>query len=277
MPLTRILLITSVLVASCNNWAMSLPSDATDAMSVSELASKPFIQLACASPMKPQSVLSFFYGVNYMENEHEEEMKSGIPLFKMFKLWFKGGPEYDALSQPFAPVIRAAGQKLLPDEFHSSVDGLMSQVLLCDQLSRNCFRGTDEAFQYDNVSLEMALKLVHQFYPGAAGQSSSTLSGTFYPSYIRFLLTPLIHSEELDNHELALKVLDHALECFQDQPELCKKMDGQRPFLVQHKEVIERFGRYPHRNAKMERTNTPEEQAWLDDKDNLPGWAKSQG
>lgn len=44
----------------------------------------------------------------------------------------------------------------------------------------------------------------------------------------------------------------------------------------EHAAVVERFGRYPHRNAALGRESTPEEQAWLDDVDNLPGWAKSQ-
>ena len=46
--------------------------------------------------------------------------------------------------------------------------------------------------------------------------------------------------------------------------------------VVEHSEVVERFGRYPHRNAQLGRESTAEEKAWLADVDNLPSWAKSQ-
>jgi len=78
----------------------------------------------------------------------------------MQTFWFGGCPEYDELCKSFCPVIRAVGDKELPDKFwNTSVDGKMSQLILCDQLSRNCFRGADEAFAYDECSLEIARNL----------------------------------------------------------------------------------------------------------------------
>ena len=124
-------------------------------LSVSEFASKKFVQKACASPFSPKSVLSFFYGVDYFDDKDsdsfKEPLRTGAPMDNMLKLWFEPSDEYDALCREnFAQVVRACGKgelaKLSP-EWNDSVDGLMSQVLLTDQLSRNCFRGSEEAFQ----------------------------------------------------------------------------------------------------------------------------------
>jgi hypothetical protein len=51
----------------------------------------------------------------------------------------------------------------------------------------------------------------------------------------------------------------------------------QRQMLLEHTQVLEQFGRYPHRNTKLGRPSTVDEQRWLDDTDQLPDWAKSQG
>jgi uncharacterized protein (DUF924 family) len=155
----------------------------------------------------------------------------------------------------------------------------MSQVILCDQLSRNCFRGTEEAFQYDSVGLTFTLRLVEEFFMEEDDKSEieqRTLPGSIYPTYVSFLLNPLMHSEDVANHELGLQLLDVSLKKFEGQP-ICKELDSGRGYLLGHKDVLDRFGRYPHRNTNLGRTSTPQEQAYLDDKENLPGWAKSQG
>jgi uncharacterized protein (DUF924 family) len=243
-------------------------------LAFSEFASKSFVQRACSSPMQPQAVLSFFFGVNYFDNEHQDAMREGTPIVAMSDLWYKPRDEYDELCRSFVPVVRAAGKKeLTSDEWNGSVDGLVSQVLLCDQLSRNCFRGTEEAFHYDAVAEALTLKLVDEFKEDDTARS---IPGEFFPSYVNFMILPLMHSEEIANHELGCEVIDLALQKFEGMP-ICNVLDVTRGFLLNHKQVVDQFGRYPHRNAKLGRTCTPEEQAWLADTENLPSWAKSQG
>lgn len=257
-------------------------------MSVSELSSKPFIQKALSSPMQVKSVLSFFFGVDYFNNQHEDQMREGTPLEAMGPIWYTQSDDYDKLCQPFVPVIRAVGNGDFLTTFtddktvlESSVDGLMSQVILCDQLSRNCFRGTDEAFKYDAIGEKLGRQLATEFINQSDEEGKTeegvSIDGEFYPPYVALVINALMHSEEMDDHQLAATAVQNALRRFEGRPTAIAKIEYSDGFLLDHTKVIEQFGRYPHRNAKLGRTSTPEEIAWLDDKENLPGWAKSQG
>ena len=97
-----------------------------------------------------------------------------------------------------------------------------------------------------------------------------TLAGHFKsyaPAQLTFFTTPIQHSEKPEDHALTPRILDAMGEGDSGLPVQSMK---------DHKAVVDRFGRYPHRNHLLGRTSTPEEQAWLDDYDNLPGWARSQ-
>ena len=86
-----------------------------------------------------------------------------------------------------------------------------------------------------------------------------------------------MHSEDIDDHKLASRTIQNPLRQFEDRPIAVAKMEFTNEFLLDHARVLEQFGRYPYCNTKLGRTSTPEEIAWLEDRDNLPSWAKSQG
>jgi Uncharacterized protein conserved in bacteria len=193
----------------------------------------------------------------------------------MQPFWFVGNEHFDTLCHSFSNVVRDAGKRELlskrqdleaPTDGVScgwdSVNGKLSQLILCDQLARNCFRGTDEAFAYDHVALELAKDL-----------ATIALSddSDFYGSYTFFLVLAFMHSEELEDHKMGLLVLEKA-------KVTCPLVgwDQTEAYLLQHTKVIEKFGRYPHRNKKLNRNTTPQEEEWLRSPD-LPSWAKSQG
>lgn len=251
-------------------------------ISLAEFTAKSFVQRACSvHPATPASVLSFFFGCNFLDGQHEEDMRKGEILKTMTDIWYRQSDEYDALCHKhFAETVRAAGTGTLLTlpEWNDSVDGLMSQMILCDQLARNCFRGTQEAFAYDSTSLRLALQLVNAL---KGAPEDRLIPGELYPPFVFFIMLPLMHSEDIENHETCLKVIDD----FQAQlrtketgeEQLVAVFDDQRSFALNHKIVLDRFGRYPHRNKKLGRETTQEERMWLEDIDNLPGWAKSQG
>jgi uncharacterized protein (DUF924 family) len=198
----------------------------------------------------------------------------------MTKFWFRGCPEYDELCQPFGQVIRDIPGKtdVLPDDspWKITVDGQMAQLILCDQLTRNCFRGQDEAFMYDDIALDIARFLTHSVVLPDSCEEDETkprLSGEFYPPYATFLVLAFMHSESLADHELGLQVVEWAQKA--SPPHLSQWWKNHSDHLLEHKKVIDRFGRYPHRNAKKNRTSTKEELEWLNS-DELPRWAKSQ-
>lgn len=227
---------------------------------VAEFASRPYIQAAVASPKKPSSVLSFYLGIDYPGIEAEQILKEGSYVDSMLLFWFAGHANFDKLCQSFAPVVHLAGEKSLQGENWDTFDGKVSQLILCDQLSRNCFRGTDEAFKYDDMSLNIAKDLA----PLALSDNPDV-----YASYSFFIVVALLHSEDIEDHKLAM-------ECIMKGKEKCPGINWElsKGALLQHTEVIERFGRYPHRNNKLGRQTTEEEMEWL--QGDIPGWAKSQ-
>mmetsp|Transcript_16827 Transcript_16827/g.20194 ORF Transcript_16827/g.20194 Transcript_16827/m.20194 type:complete len:296 (+) Transcript_16827:72-959(+) len=290
----------------------------TSAM-VAEFASKPFIQRALANPMKPTSVLSFYLGVDYECDANDEisernfldTMRKGDYVFEMLPFWFGGHEDYDKLCEPFSSVIRSVARENFPsqddnpqdhdddcmdhnndDLWNSSIDGKMAQLVLCDQLSRNCFRGKDEAFMYDDYSFAVSRDLIQiALSPPPANEEQveedkyakndpplETLKGELYTPYATFLSLSMMHSEELQDHERGLQILDWAEQHIRASSLLKEKQwwGNQRKFLLEHKAVIDEFGRYPHRNSKKGRESTAAELKWLSS-DDIPVWAKSQG
>lgn len=131
----------------------------------------------------------------------------------------------------------ASGETYL---WRETIQGRLAEIIVLDQFSRNMFRDQKEAFQYDALALILSQEAIST---GEVDQLS--------PDQRAFLYMPWMHSESVKIHE-------KALELFSD-PELATYY----PYEVRHKEIIDRFGRYPHRNKQLERVSTPEECAFL--------------
>lgn len=243
----------------------------TRAVTVQEFASRPYVQRALKSPGQVESVLGFFFGVDYSQPTAEQELRQGTCMESMNNLWFQGGSDYDELCLPFRDTIRAAGRnEFLNQHENQQVDGLVAQMILCDQLARNVFRGTPEAFAYDDQALRASRRLTESVLQ----PTEMVLSGEIHPPYLSFMAVSLVHSESKKDHKQAMELLFHAKKTFGEH--LQCRWDYQMQFEQEHKDVIDRFGRYPHRNKAKGRSSTIEEEAWLADTENLPAWAKSQ-
>ncbi|MET0240852.1 MAG: DUF924 family protein [Sphingobium sp.] len=127
-------------------------------------------------------------------------------------------------------------------DWRDDADSMLAAVILLDQMSRNIFRGQAEAFAADPLALELALSTI------AAG-----FDRQLAPDRRAFVYMPLMHSEDRGVQRFALR-------CF-GQPGLERNID----FAREHRDVIERFGRFPGRNAALGRVSTPEEQRFLDE------------
>lgn len=118
--------------------------------------------------------------------------------------------------------------------------GRLAEILVLDQFSRNLHRGSPLAFAQDGLALALAQELV-------AGQHDRGL-----PAAERaFAYMPYMHSESLAIHDQAMLLFN--------QPGL----ENNLHFEVRHRDIIARFGRYPHRNAALGRASTPDEAAFL--------------
>lgn len=154
--------------------------------------------------------------------------------------WWKVDPEFDALLRSrFLELLRQAGAGELHG-WRDSARGRLAEVIVLDQFSRNIHRGTPAAFAQDPMALALAQEAVR------AG-ATAALS----PIQNNFLLMPYMHSESRLIHEQAVALYRaHAP---------ADNVD----FELRHKAIVDRFGRYPHRNAILGRESTPEELAFL--------------
>ena len=119
-------------------------------------------------------------------------------------------------------------------------EGRLAEILVLDQFSRNVYRDTPQAFAQDALALVLAQELV------ASGQDLSLPSAQRVFAYM-----PYMHSESALVHAQAVPLFS--------QP----GMEDNLSFEIRHQAIIERFGRYPHRNAILGRPSSPDELAFL--------------
>ncbi|MBL4830004.1 MAG: DUF924 domain-containing protein [Aliivibrio sp.] len=157
--------------------------------------------------------------------------------------WWKKSEPFDQLiEQRFADVHRSA---IAGELSHWRVDALgrLAEIIVLDQFSRNIYRDTPKAFSADPLSLALAQEAIAQNYHlQLTGEQRS------------FLYMPFMHSESKLIHQTAIEI-------FAD-PDV-----GNLDFELKHKAIIDKFGRYPHRNKILGRETTAEELEFL----NQPG------
>jgi uncharacterized protein (DUF924 family) len=158
------------------------------------------------------------------------------------KRWFRKDAVFDArFRQRFLSLHEAAARgALLP--WSTGAQGSLALLILLDQFPRNAFRGTARAWSTDALARVLAQQSVARGHD--AQVASDALRNFFY--------LPFMHSEWLPYQERAIA--------------LTRGLDGEQPrYAVAHHAIIQRFGRFPHRNALLGRRSTHEEQAFLDE------------
>ena len=226
--------------------------------------SLPEVVKALEEPRKPRSVLNYMCSCDTADPVIKLSLNTEEKVRSLLTIWFASGSSLDALCQPFAPVIRElkAQPPTLIGEDWDSLEGKVAKVLLADQLSRSCFRGTREAFSYDQIGKRLVRELI------ATDSIEETLK---LPAAFLYLLPwALAHSEDIEDLDCASELIDKASA---SSPGFSLFSGRNKRAVEQHRQVLEKFGRYPQRNKQFGRNNTPQEQAWLDDKENLPVWA----
>jgi uncharacterized protein (DUF924 family) len=161
------------------------------------------------------------------------------------KLWFARDAAFDAmLRERFGALLEAAGQGALDAWAHTPL-GALALVILLDQFSRNIHRGTARAFETDGRALSIARQMV-------ANGIDLRLPGLFHRA---FAYMPFEHDESPGSQREAVRLFKP----FQGQPGGASYYRS----ALRHAAVIERFGRFPHRNALLGRASTEEETVFL--------------
>jgi uncharacterized protein (DUF924 family) len=171
------------------------------------------------------------------------------------RFWF-GGDSAEIVAARDAQ-IRATLEPLLERaargdlvSWASSPKRRLALILLFDQVPRNAYRGTAAAFAFDSQALALTVEGMQL----AADAALDPLERLFF--YL-----PLEHAESLEAQEAAVIALDRlASEAPPDLREFCVYCAG---FARRHRDIIAKFGRFPHRNAVLRRDSTPAELEWL--------------
>lgn len=154
--------------------------------------------------------------------------------------WWAVDPAFDALlRERFGPLLLQAAQGELW-AWRDTPQGRLAEIIVLDQFSRNIHRQTPGAFAQDPMALALSQEAVRAGALQALGEDERV-----------FLLMPHMHSESAQVHAAAEPLFA--------QWTPARNLDFER----RHKAIIDRFGRYPHRNAILGRASTPEETAFL--------------
>ena len=163
--------------------------------------------------------------------------------------WFSADEQRDSrLAARFGELVEqcAVGKYY---RWLDDTEGRLALTLALDQLPRNLFRGTPRAFAYDAWTTAWCLAAAH------AGQDRA-----LKPIQRAFLYMPLQHMEDLQAQQAGVALYERLAE---ETSPLEYFREGFLPYARQHSEIIARFGRFPHRNQVLGRTNTPEEDEYL--------------
>lgn len=172
--------------------------------------------------------------------------------------WFSGSKKLDAdMRRRFSDWVEAAMQGRL-DAWAETPRGRLALILLLDQFTRNIHRGTPGAFAGDSRAQVLVVE-------GLAAHADMPLT----LSEQQFFYMPLVHAEDAELQALSLKKFAAFL---REAQSIVKHQKD-------HAAVIERFGRFPTRNAALGRASTPEEQAFLEALEQqvkAPKWMKAR-
>lgn len=162
--------------------------------------------------------------------------------------WFASTPQLDAsIKEQFEPTWEAAVNGEL-DDWLSNPDGCLALAIVLDQFPLNMFRGTAKSFSSEAKSRDVARHAIGQGYDKQID-----------PSRLAFLYMPFMHSEDLAGQDFSVQLFEAA------------GLENNLRFAKHHRELVRRFGRFPHRNAILGRTSTPEELDYLNSTEAFKG------
>lgn len=172
-------------------------------------------------------------------------------LDRRMDFWFGPGAERhdEEIRSRFGGLLERAAA----GELAGWADGprrRLSLIILLDQFPRHVFRGTTRAFEYDALALALALTGMQSAADGALDFSERL-----------FFYMPLEHAESLEAQDESVAAFRRLLA--EVPRELHAAFEGTLRYAEEHRSIVERFGRFPHRNALLGRPSTPEELEWL--------------
>lgn len=164
------------------------------------------------------------------------------------RLWFRSTPEFDQeIQERFEETWQAARNSELK-HWEEYAKGALALVIVLDQFPLNMYRRQAESFATESQALAVAARAIDLGW-----------DRQLEPSENAFLYLPFMHSENLADQDRSVELYEAA------------GLTDNLRFARHHREIVRRFGRFPHRNAAMGRESTEEELAWLQSKEAFHG------
>lgn len=155
--------------------------------------------------------------------------------------WFRKDAAFDAECRSRLLGAHEAAVRGDLDSWGNNADGALALLILIDQFPRNAFRGTARMYESDPKARDVARAAIEAGFDKSAE-----------PDLRNFFYLPLMHSEDLPDQDRAV--------------ELARGLGGEAlRYALIHRAIIEKFGRFPHRNEILGRTSTPQEEKFLAD------------
>jgi uncharacterized protein (DUF924 family) len=167
-------------------------------------------------------------------------------------LWWSKNAEIDrSIKQRFEDLLNQAGRGEL-DTWSNTAAGRLALIVLTDQFPRNMYRDTPQAFAFDSLARDWCKSGIDRGFD----QQLRPIERVFF--YL-----PLEHSESLHDQYLAVALFEKLSSA---SPEAASNFAGFLDFAKRHRDIVERFGRFPHRNVILGRESSPQELAFLQEK-----------
>jgi len=175
--------------------------------------------------------------------EYKEVINFWFAELETKQWWIKDTKLDQVIRDRFLDIHDQAMNEMLK-HWRSEPEGRLAEVIVLDQFSRNIFRDKPESFESDEKALNHAQAAID------AGADKELVTGQK-----TFLYMPFMHSELLSVHERAVEIFSGP------------GMEGMLEFELKHKKIIDRFGRYPHRNKILGRESTAAELEFMETPD----------
>lgn len=154
--------------------------------------------------------------------------------------WFEQNEQFDrTMKNRFVPLLEQAASGEL-SQWADTADGALALVILFDQIPRNAFRGTSRAFAYDGEARRIAQIAIDAGFDQRLSVDEKL-----------FLYLPFEHSEDADDQERCVRLVKGL------------RNNNYLDYALRHQQIIQRFGRFPHRNRILNRESTEEETQFL--------------
>ena len=180
----------------------------------------------------------------------KEQELSGPQIDRRMDIWFGTDPVLDhEIEKEFGDDVAAASEGRL-DHWAEDPHGRLALILLIDQFRRNIYRNSAEAFSMDKLALKLCVE-------GAMEKKDIGLT----PLQRIFFYMPLQHAESRKVQEKSVNLYNRLAEAV--SPTYRETLLTVAQFAELHRDIIDQFGRFPHRNKLLNRDNTPEEDEYL--------------